>query len=72
VAGARRAGRVFHRAADEALSKEALLFVNKKKQKNFVLRALASLVPTPARTKSFLVHFFKKEPLAYLPSQQRL
>jgi hypothetical protein len=43
-----------------------LLFVNKKKQKNFVLRAAATGVPQPARTKSLLVPpagslFFKKE-----------
>jgi hypothetical protein len=38
-----------------------LLFVNKKEQKNFVLRAAATAVPQPARTKSFLVLFFKKE-----------
>jgi short-subunit dehydrogenase len=43
---------------------EALLFVNKKKQKTLSLRALAPSLPTPAGNRSFLVLFFKKEPLA--------
>jgi len=42
--------------------KKALLFVNKKKQKNFIC-FLTGAVPTPreAEQKSFLVLFFKKE-----------
>jgi len=46
-------------------SKEALLFVNKKKQKNFI-GFWTRVVPTPreAEQKSFLVLFFKKERLA--------
>jgi hypothetical protein len=43
-----------------------LLFLKKKKQKNFrLLRAFVPTVPTPAGSKSFLVLFFKKEPLAF-------
>jgi hypothetical protein len=44
---------------------QALLFVNKKKQKNFVPRAVATASPTPAVSKSFLFLFFKKEALSY-------
>jgi hypothetical protein len=41
--------------------KKALLFVNKKKQKNFI-RFLTGAFPTPreAEQKSFLVTFFQK------------
>jgi hypothetical protein len=50
---------------------KALLFVNKKKQKNFIdsgARALAKISPTGSvlRRKSFLVLFFKKEQLSFL------
>jgi alpha-beta hydrolase superfamily lysophospholipase len=46
--------------------KQELLFVNKKKQKNFDLRgAVASALPKPQRGKSFLLLFFKKEALAF-------
>jgi hypothetical protein len=44
-------------------SKQALLFVNKKKQKNFDLWDLAEALPKPVVNKNFLVLFFKKEPL---------
>jgi hypothetical protein len=45
---------------------QALLFVNKKKQKNFdLLRAVATPTPMPPRIKSFLLLFFKKEVLSY-------
>jgi len=48
--------------------KASTSFFEKKKQKNFCsLRALATAVPAPARTKSFLVLFFKKEQLFFLP-----
>jgi hypothetical protein len=48
-------------------SKQALLFY-KKEAKNFhLLRALATPVPRPPVSKSFLVLFFKKEPLPSLP-----
>jgi hypothetical protein len=48
---------------------ERLLFVNKKKQKNFdLLGAVAAASPKPAIPKSFLLLFFKKEVLACLPS----
>jgi hypothetical protein len=43
---------------------EALLFVNKKKQKNFVLAGVGNAVATARRTKSFLLLFFKKERLS--------
>jgi hypothetical protein len=44
---------------------QALLFVNKKKQKNFaLLGALATALPQPPLSRSFLVLFLKKEPLA--------
>jgi hypothetical protein len=46
--------------------KEALLFVNKKKQKNFdFLAARATLWKHPPFSRSFSVFFFKKELLAY-------
>jgi hypothetical protein len=49
--------------------KEALLFLKKKKQKNFyLLGALAGWLPKPAVSKSFLLLFFKKEALAFLLS----
>jgi len=42
-------------------------FVNKKEaKKTSVLRALAMMVPEPARSKSFLLLFFKKEALFFL------
>jgi hypothetical protein len=48
-------------------SKQALLFLKKKKQKNFyLLWALARKVPTPPVSKSFLLLFFKKEALPFL------
>jgi hypothetical protein len=41
--------------------------LQKKKQKNsYLLRAVASPLPQPAVTKSFLLLFFKKEVLASL------
>jgi hypothetical protein len=44
-----------------------LLFVNKKKQKNFILpRALALKVPSPARAKVFCFFFSKKKRLLAL------
>jgi hypothetical protein len=48
--------------------KQALLFVNKKKQKNFInagaeVLATGSLKCTDQINKSFLVLFFKKERL---------
>jgi len=47
--------------------KEALLFVNKKKQKNFIcFWPLAVPTPREAEQKSFLVLFFKKERLVGL------
>ncbi len=52
-------------------AKQALLFVNKKKQKNFVLRAVATAWPTPTVNRSFLVLFFKKEPRASVSSGLR-
>jgi hypothetical protein len=46
--------------------KQELLFLKKKKQKNFCsLGDLAPLLPRPAISKSFLVLFFKKERLAF-------
>jgi len=46
--------------------KEALLFLKKKKQKNFHLRrALATVSPTPPVSESFLLLFFKKEALSF-------
>jgi hypothetical protein len=54
-------------------SKQALLFLKKKQQKNFHLRRdLARLLPTPALNESFLLPragrlFFKKEALSSLP-----
>jgi len=46
--------------------KEALLFLKKKKQKDFFMGAWALAVKTPMLQiqRSFLVLFFKKEPLA--------
>jgi hypothetical protein len=38
--------------------------VNKKKQKNFVLRAVATPLPTPTVNRNFLLLFFKKEALS--------
>ncbi len=49
--------------------KQALLFLQKKKQKNFVLWDLALLLPTPAVNRSFLVLFFKKELLSCASNQ---
>jgi hypothetical protein len=46
--------------------KEALLFVNKKKQKNFFNLDRAGETTQAQRSKSFLVLFFKKEPLPSL------
>jgi hypothetical protein len=44
--------------------KEALLFLQKKKQKNsYLRRALAPSSPNPTVSKSFLLLFFKKEAL---------
>jgi hypothetical protein len=46
-------------------AKQALLFLQKKKQKNsYDLRAMAPPSPTPTVNKSFLLLFFKKEALA--------
>jgi hypothetical protein len=51
----------------DAESKQALLFLQKKKQKNsYLLRAVAPDGQTPARRKNFLVLFLKKEPLPSL------
>jgi hypothetical protein len=47
------------------VGEQALLFLKKKQQKNFCLRWAVAL-PTPAGNKSFLVLFFKKEPLGFL------
>jgi hypothetical protein len=64
---------IFHNKSKPAIQKtarKALLFLKKKKQKNFyLLRALATTAPTPAISKSFLLPqagslFFKKEALA--------
>jgi hypothetical protein len=44
-------------------SQEALLFVNKKKQKNFVLRAVATSAPNPAGAEVFWFFFSKKNRL---------
>jgi hypothetical protein len=41
--------------------KQALLFVNKKKQKNFINFAFGPFQQRAKRSKSFLVLFFKKE-----------
>jgi hypothetical protein len=53
-----------------AVSKEGLLFVNKKKQKNFATRDSArgdgSATRNHLKDKSFLVLSFKKEPLPSL------
>jgi hypothetical protein len=46
----------------QELSKEALLFVNKKKQKNFMSLHHAAATPVAQINRSFLVLFFKKEP----------
>jgi hypothetical protein len=46
---------------------KALLFLKKKKQKNFhLLRVVALSLPRPAINESFLLLFFKKEALASL------
>jgi hypothetical protein len=46
-------------------SKKALLFLQKKKQKNsYLLRDVALAVNEPAVSKSFLLLFFKKEVLS--------
>jgi hypothetical protein len=51
------------------LSNQELLFLQKKKQKNsYLLRDVATPEPHPARTKSFLLLFFKKEALSYTSS----
>jgi hypothetical protein len=44
-----------------AKEKQALLFVNKKKQKNFVPRAMAPASPRPRETKVFCCFFSKKQ-----------
>jgi hypothetical protein len=49
---------------DSIKKKQALLFVNKKKQKNFVLRAVATPETNPTVIRSFLLLFFKKEALS--------
>ncbi len=50
-----------------AAAKQALLFLKKKKQKNFdSLRAVATPTPHPTINKSFLLLFFKKEALSYV------
>jgi hypothetical protein len=41
-------------------------FLKKRTKKLLVLRALASALPTPPISKSFLLLFVKKEVLAYL------
>jgi hypothetical protein len=47
--------------------KNALLFLQKKKQKNsWMLAVVATPVTEPAVSKSFLLLFFKKEVLARL------
>jgi hypothetical protein len=43
-----------------------LLFVNKKKQKNFLTWAGGARTPRRRINKSFLVLFYKKEPLPFL------
>jgi len=46
-------------------AKQALLFLQKKKQKNsYLLGAVAPAGQAPALSKSFLLLFFKKEALA--------
>jgi hypothetical protein len=45
--------------------KEALLFVNKKKQKNFIRFSAGMFDGRAKRSESFLVLFFKKELLAF-------
>jgi hypothetical protein len=44
--------------------KKDLLFVNKKKQKNFILGALARRCQSPQDINSFLLLFFEKEALS--------
>jgi hypothetical protein len=45
--------------------KQALLFLQKKKQKNsYLLGDLAPALQTPAVSRSFLLLFFKKEVLS--------
>jgi hypothetical protein len=43
---------------------KSLLFLKKKKQKDFHSFAPSQTVKPGATRKSYLVHFFKKEPLA--------
>jgi hypothetical protein len=51
-------------------AKQALLFVNKKKQKNFgSLKHLTPVVALPKGIRSFLLLFFKKEVLSYTSKQ---
>jgi hypothetical protein len=45
---------------------EGLLFLKKKKQKNFI-HWIASALPRTPMDESFLLLFFKKEALALLP-----
>jgi hypothetical protein len=45
--------------------KKELLFVNKKKQKNFMSFSAGMFQRRAKRSKSFLVLFFKKELLAF-------
>jgi len=52
------------KAAELNLKRKALLFVNKKKQKNFDFLATLLKPAPPPTHKSFLVLFFKKEPLS--------
>jgi hypothetical protein len=50
---------------DVVLGKKALLFLQKKKQKNSYLRRVAAPAgQTPTVNRSFLVLFFKKELLS--------
>jgi hypothetical protein len=46
-------------------AKKALLFVNKKKQKNFAPGGVGTALVKSRRRKSFLLLFFKKEALAF-------
>jgi hypothetical protein len=56
-----------HAGREGKQRKQALLFLKKKKQKNFYFpRAVALPSPTPPMSKSFLLLFFKKEALAFL------
>jgi hypothetical protein len=48
--------------------KQALLFLQKKQQKNsYLLGVLATAGQNPATNKSFLLLFFKKDALSFLP-----